>query len=571
MWGFQPHFRISLGHLAERAMTAIGAEVEPSAYLIGFAESEHGGWPICIEPEDREFHPRAFELALARAEELYEAHPERGVFITDPDQARSFHDGLRDGCRATAIEALLETADGESPRRFFVGTSGLVENYRVFPVLAIERAPWEGLPQLARAQSNGRIGTFESLQYAAVQRVLRAATRAMGLKTPPVEIADDDATELVSRAATDFVKRLAFVHGSWFNESFRSSMDAVAAQPYEGRTGVGTLLFGRRESWEPVIEFATPIEVRDTRVFRKSLEMTNSRLRLFTDGVQAFGLGEQVDDYDASTESSFDVTVPGRGVWELAHRGVPLLRIEDGRATLPKPLLSEPGFADTARRVFDSRCDPARLWEAANAAAGQAHGTMLVILDEAAAEVERLAAQGLAIKPVELGTSTLAAVTSIDGAVVLAPDGQCHGVGVILDGLAVGGLGDSSRGARFNSALRYLAAHPRGCMIVIVSEDGMINVLPRLRPRVSRREVEDTVVCVESAASSSDIDFEHFHSAERRALKFRFYFSHDQCDRMNHAIELVDKARKALPDSFIEVGRPVLAVDPDLDDGYFFD
>lgn len=571
MWGFQPHFRISLELLAERAMKTIGVETEPGGYLIGFANDDDSHWPICIEPEGRDFSPDVLAGASVLADELYENHAERGIRNSDPGTDKRFHNSLRDRCRARAIETLLEAADDGSRRRFFAGSPGDIEGYRVFPLLAIERAEWQALPRLSRTQSNGRIETLESLQYAVVERVLRAATRAMHLKTPPSEIGDDDANELASRAATDFVKHLAFVHGSWFNESFRNSMDAVAAQPYEGRTGVGRVLFGDGASWKFDLEFAKPIPVRDTRSFRKALEMTSNDLCLLTDGVVAFGLGELSDGYDTDTESCFDVTVAGRGVWELSHGATPLLRVKDGRANLPKARISESRFEDTVKRVFGPKCDPSALWSAASAAASQAHGTMLVILDEAAAEVERLATQGLAVKHTSLSEPTLAAITSIDGAVILAPDGECHGVGIILDGVAVTGVGDPSRGARFNSALRYAAAHQRGCMIVIVSEDGMINVLPQLPLRVSRQDVEDVVAHAESAANVADIDFEHFHSAERKALKYRFYFSQGQCDRLNRAVERVDEARQASSDGFIEIGRSKFTVDPDLDDGCFLD
>ena len=43
-------------------------------------------------------------------------------------------------------------------------------------------------------------------------------------------------------------------------------------------------------------------------------------------------------------------------------------------------------------------------------------------------------------------------------------------VGVILDGAATG-TGDISRGARYNSAIRYLAGRGKGSMVIIVSEE----------------------------------------------------------------------------------------------------
>ena len=68
----------------------------------------------------------------------------------------------------------------------------------------------------------------------------------------------------------------------------------------------------------------------------------------------------------------------------------------------------------------------------------------------------------------------------VDGAILVDPTGTCHAVGVILDGYA-SGKGDSSRGARFNSAVRYHETQSGECLVIIVSEDGMIDLIPRLR------------------------------------------------------------------------------------------
>ena len=54
-----------------------------------------------------------------------------------------------------------------------------------------------------------------------------------------------------------------------------------------------------------------------------------------------------------------------------------------------------------------------------------------------------------------LNDSLIRNVTSIDGAVLLDSHGVCHSIGVILDGIATN-KGTSARGARYNSAVRYV-------------------------------------------------------------------------------------------------------------------
>jgi hypothetical protein len=60
-------------------------------------------------------------------------------------------------------------------------------------------------------------------------------------------------------------------------------------------------------------------------------------------------------------------------------------------------------------------------------------------------------------------------------------EGKCHAVGTILDGVAEIGRGDAGRGARYNSAVKYVdtqAMQKRRCLAVVVSEDGMVDVVP---------------------------------------------------------------------------------------------
>ncbi len=63
----------------------------------------------------------------------------------------------------------------------------------------------------------------------------------------------------------------------------------------------------------------------------------------------------------------------------------------------------------------------------------------------------------------------------IDGALHIEPDLRLHGFACLLDGHAVDSE-DRSRGARFNSALRFSAEH-EGTIIVVVSSDRPVSVI----------------------------------------------------------------------------------------------
>jgi DNA integrity scanning protein DisA with diadenylate cyclase activity len=75
-----------------------------------------------------------------------------------------------------------------------------------------------------------------------------------------------------------------------------------------------------------------------------------------------------------------------------------------------------------------------------------------------------------------MAPSFIRQLTQIDGAMLLDTEGYCHAIGLILDGLA-SEHGDAARGARYNSAIRYVETSTHNCLAVVVSDDGLINLI----------------------------------------------------------------------------------------------
>src|SRR5215467_3309182 len=99
------------------------------------------------------------------------------------------------------------------------------------------------------------------------------------------------------------------------------------------------------------------------------------------------------------------------------------------------------------------------------------------------------------------------------------------------------------RGARFNSALRYLLSSKHPTLIILVSEDGMINLLPDLRRRVSRRTIEADLEELRTIASKDSFDPERFYRTYRRLEELAFYLSPDQCSEANQLREAMEERR----------------------------
>lgn len=565
-------FRWWLQRLAGGALSSIGVEVAPEALLIGFAE-DVTPLPIRIEQMPELFAPEDLAGVEEEAQLAVSHHPEARVLITDARQAAAHSRGILEDCRRSAIATALAAAAPHDHRTYFVGHRGKVNGFRVYPVLSVVTSRWDDYPALTREQMNSLIFTRRSLQEALVSKILESATDQLWRQAPPdgFELDAELREDLIRHAARDFVSRLAFVHGEWDGSTFDAAMDAVSALPYEGRTGVGTAVLAKSDhpDVDVAVAFREPVSLQNTRAFRKALEMSGTDLHLLSDGVTAYGLGSVASTYDVQSESLYTVKVVGRGSWELAHVDMPLLRSDYGIIRLPKERISGGFFVDTVERIFGDVVEAQRLWNLTVAAAEQQHGTMLVIHKDAAGEALRLAPQALAIEPRYLEATALSSLTSIDGAVLVSPDGRCHAVGVILDGIAIPGAGDPARGARYNSAVRYHSAAGAGaCVIVIVSEDGMINLLPELRRRVRRNDVEAAVRQLEDAVYAEIPNFELIGTADRRVESLEFYFDHAQCDRVNAAREKTNEIRKATS-SFHLVEVEQIRPHPDMTDEYF--
>lgn len=164
--------------------------------------------------------------------------------------------------------------------------------------------------------------------------------------------------------------------------------------------------------------------------------------------------------------------------WRLLHDTNELMTVTLGKPTLPAKRISEEAFDEHFKRTIDpaGEVDSKSIYRLVEAATTQEHGALLVVSGMAEAEAKRLGGQ---VEPFLMTAEKVLSLTAIDGALLIAPSGVCHGVGAILDGQAVESW-DPSRGSRYNSAVRYVSTkrvQGHKCMAVVISEDGMVNLL----------------------------------------------------------------------------------------------
>jgi hypothetical protein len=575
MWGYQQQFRISLDGAADRALDQIGAILDPEAYVVGFASGEEDTGQVCLEMRDGPdpaFSPDDFGGVILEAKRRYEESSVHDMEYATDELHRARHELFRDEARAAAVKAAMERAPAGAGRTFFVGQSAPVGDYEVHPVISVDSEALDTLPRLETIQVDG-VALTVSLAHGIVSELLRTATHALLAAKPPRTISpieDDVPTDAIRRAANHLVFSAALIAGESLAKGLFDSFEALASTAYEGRAGSGTVILA--PDGHPYVDVAirlrNPISVRERLQFRKLLEITDDRLALLIDGTTIYGLGASSDEYDGSTEDLYRFNIVEQGVWTMSHQGGPLLRVANGHPQLPRPRMSPSLFVDSMRRVFASVDDDdiRAIWRLAQTAVSQGKGTMLVVTTAAAQEAKRLAPQALAIDPQPIGSRMLRSLTKIDGAVLLTPDGTCHAVGVILDGIATG-VGDPGRGARYNSAVRYTAASSAPCLIVIVSDDGMIDVHPELAPRVRPEDVEQALFDLEAIGNAEEANLESFYAARERLRLFAFYLSESQCERANAVVAKVEQQRYA--ETGMRLAVVPFAPDRRMNDSFF--
>lgn len=151
------------------------------------------------------------------------------------------------------------------------------------------------------------------------------------------------------------------------------------------------------------------------------------------------------------------------GAFHSTNRKPNLVQVEE--------LLLESDLDEAARdslfRIVSSVVDSSR---------EQKHGCTLVI--DLAEEIADIASMHLET-PLNLEQPHLLSLAKslarIDGALHIGADRKLHGFGCLLDGPAIAGE-DRSRGARYNSALRFTAKHP-DLVVVVVSSDRPVSVI----------------------------------------------------------------------------------------------
>ena len=259
------------------------------------------------------------------------------------------------------------------------------------------------------------------------------------------------------------------------------AVEKFVSKSYEKSGASGRLIVLNTETADTQlgIELRQPISIHDDRTIRKLLQLCEGTKALLATSEKesgtdmfVFGVGTCEPGPDV-----VEIDVKGHAEWEVSVDNTALLRVTYGHATIPDPLLSTDLLSAIAHKIFDS-INVSRIANIVQAARNCGHGMLIVISSSPEEEAQRLRRQAMRIAPKVLLPEEIVTLGKVDGAVLLGPDGLCHAFGVILDGIASGNAGNLSRGSRYNSAIRYENTVSHKSLLVVISDDGMVDLVP---------------------------------------------------------------------------------------------
>lgn len=583
MWGYQSHFRINQECACKRIFQLLDERFAPQVFLVGIrVEQQKNRFPACVDPENDFWAVSSdFDKALEVAEGLRNGYKERALMHSHPLAQKWHDDALVRRSIRDAIEQIIEDHSARpSDLIYFVSDPTGVDGYMVSVVLGLQKTILEEHPSL----SSNSVPIHEyrdmpvpvSLMDATIRSYLSKASGELRLPDPGCGTSEMNADEILRDGASRMMIGLAYRVDQGCIEGWHGLLGSctnIARTYYEGAEGSGTIVLAREDhpSLKKTILFENPPRLSATRAARKLLQLATHGFALHTNSEGLFGL-VNIGKYETAAEDLFTIGFLGYHHWEVRHNSQILMRVRDGQPSLPKPPYDEKKLEKDLPRIFAGMTirQVERIMGLIRQAEREPHGTMLIISSAAKKEAERLSTEGTRIASKTLTPELLGSLTPIDGAVLLNPKGTCYAIGVILDGMATE-RGNSARGARYNSAIRYVCSSKSPTLAVVVSEDGGVDFFPYLRPQIKRSEIDGAIKRLRDFINFSPVNRRRYNETMDWLGQHRFYLLPDDCEVINKVMESVDKKLEAEDPSAIRIVRDGFSATDGFDTDFYYE
>lgn len=330
---------------------------------------------------------------------------------------------------------------------------------------------------------------FESFVDASLQQVIEEININLELLIEERNFIELDYKQTLIKAAKKVINIL------WEKPLFDNlfyKINKISSLYYESTENTGKILITKKEhiknhhpNLKKILVLDKKVPFKNERLVRKLLEICDSNVALLSDSEFIYGIGKIIEPFQESLEEIFVINFLGIYSWEFLYNNKKIMKVNYDNVFLPQQKVTYTTFKKRILEIYRDAPDNKiyKLYQIMLRALEQEHGTMLVISKNARSESKRLESQCFMVKPQVIDPSIVKEITSIDGAVLVDLECVCHGIGVILDGMATKN-GDTSRGARYNSAIRYVETIKNekdysDCLAIVISEDGYVDLVSK--------------------------------------------------------------------------------------------
>lgn len=520
IWEHQQHCQISLQLAAEELFNSLDERFAPKVFLIAVRIKPTADLPfVSLECPDCEYS-------------VYDFLPLKA--ISKQDQVSATDDYTKE------IQRILRSHPNGRKNENFISAAIEIDGYMVYVVTELNKKILNTYHYLSKDTLPNGQQISRSFIESVIKVYLDASANALKAKSQSeFNVLSKSRDELVSKAGHDFMTTISM--STQNTNSLHVLFDAcntISSLKYEGEEGFGKMVIARKDhpNVKVTMQLENPIHIKDFRRMRKFLELADNNQMMLSDSVLIYGLCQLKGKYNRHDESLFIIHFTKHFHWEVVHHHHIILSVAFRMPELYNEKISREKFFSSLKRLFYG-INKARmnvLWEATMEATKQKHGTILAISSAADQEAIRLNSQCFKIKPVKINKDIIHQITSIDGAVLIDTDCTCHAIGVILDGIATEN-GDSSRGARYNSAVRYYEFMDTKAqtILVVISEDGTIDLIPDLKPQIRHALITRHIKALARLRQSDIFLRKSFNKLMEFFQQHNFYLSHEECIQVN--------------------------------------
>lgn len=539
IWEHQQHYQISLLLAAEELFNSLDERLAPKVFLIGALICPDMQRPfISLECPDSDYYAKDFQslkaLCIQHSLRLNRAYPEDKPELLNLTYTKD-------------IQRILRAHPNGKNNENFISAPITINGYMVYVIVELNKKILGTYYYLTRDTSDAGQKLSRSFIESVIKVYLDASANAVKTKSQSdFNVLSKSRDELVSKAGHDFMTTVSMAgqHPNGMHVLY-DACNTISSLKYEGAEGFGKMVIARKNHphVKMTMELEKPIHIKDFRKVRKFLELADHKQLILSDSVLIYGLCQLTGKYNYHDESLFIINFTKHFHWEVIHHHHIMIAVSFRMPGLYNERINREKFFSGLKRLFTG-IDKTRmntLWDITIEATKQQHGTILAISSKANEEAIRLSSQCFKIKPIRINKDIIHQITSIDGAVLIDIDCTCHAIGVILDGMATAN-GDSSRGARYNSAVRYYEymENKARTVLVVISEDGIIDLIPDLKPQVKHSVITRNIGALNKLSQTDRFLRKNFNSLMEFFQENDFYLSQKECTVINKLCRTIE-------------------------------